>query len=65
MNKIIIEIRGGCFTGVTTDTPIEATLVDWDNIKEGSRPFTWTLTPVEGDVERRLQEIDEELKGSS
>jgi len=64
MNKIIIEISGGVCSSVTTNVPVEVMFVDWDDIKEGGKPHEWNLTPVEGDLERRLQEIRDELKGT-
>ena len=33
--KIVVVISGGCLQGVFSDTEnIEATLIDWDNLKD-------------------------------
>lgn len=33
--QVLITIRGGMVTGVSSDGPIEVTVVDYDNIKAG------------------------------
>ena len=35
MNKIVIEIKGGCVTYVITGETVLVDIVDWDNIEQG------------------------------
>jgi hypothetical protein len=36
--KLLISISGGCLTSILSDQPVQARLIDWDNIKAGDVP---------------------------
>jgi len=56
MTKLIIEIRGGVLTRVTSNITIKYVLVDWDNIEAGDE-FPEEFYPVDNvslDIDKML-----------
>lgn len=53
--RIIISISGGVVSDVVSDQPIDVTLVDWDNIKEGgeTEPYDGGSNYPTTDLNRR------------
>lgn len=61
-NRVVIEIEGGNVVAVHASRPLEAILVDWDNIKEGETAgpvLVYPLSQMCEETSRHLTSISQ------